>query len=174
MTITLSLIVFPSGQTGEPAALAPLPGDSTEGQRLLRRQKVQISNNTLRTFVSQQVYVHMWMYHMYQYSSFLMWHHVEMIYLNVLLLEGRCQVTREQGHGKEPPDSVVLWPWRLWPLHWDKRNLCLQIICTFKTLISSQVPSILILMISLPPPLIMAWSLIIETHESCCLQITPE
>ena len=90
MTITLSSTVFPSGQTGEPAALAPLPGDSTEGQRLLRRQKVQISNNAHRTFVSQQVYVHMCMYHicMYQSCSFLMSHHEEMIYLKVLLLEG--------------------------------------------------------------------------------------
>ena len=34
---------------------------------------------------------------------------VEMIYLKVLLLEGWCQVTREQGHGKEPHDSDGLW-----------------------------------------------------------------
>ena len=61
-----------------------------------------------------------------QSCSFLMWHHVEMIYLKVLLLEGWCPVTREWGHGKEPHDSDGLWPWGLLPRHWDNRNLCLQ------------------------------------------------
>ena len=95
--------------------------------------------------------LYMWMYRMYKSCSFLMWHHVEMIYFKVLLFKGWCQVTREQGHRKEPHDSDVLWPWRLWPLHWDKRNLCLQIICIFKTLISSNVPSGLII-VDQPPP----------------------
>ena len=49
-------------------------------------------------------------------------------YLKVLLLEGWCPVTREWGHGKEPHDSNGLWPRGLWPLHWDNRNLCLQIL----------------------------------------------